>query len=456
MSPSRPVEPVSLVACAREAGAACPHCARAIRLGDAILVCQACGGVHHRACYQGAGGCGSYSCIPPRRDLAATLLPGQADAPPLTITDDDLARAAPWKAPAPPRAYQPAGRPPPPPDRGTSGRAIAALATAVAGLLLFGPVTGLIAVALGAWAIGTLRPGQKGTALAVAGILLGVFDVIAWTVALALFLNSGLGGGASAGGPALDQGFELPADLDSADVDPAIRRGLLANVVVERRAGLGTSTGSGVILAIDGGEAIVVTNRHVADPEFPGEADRGPDGAPKFGNLTVRLLGQPPRPARGLWAAPKGVDLALVAVRCESTEARAARWRPAALAPGAHALRIGDPVFAIGNPYRLGWTHTQGVVSQFRTLEVDGRRLRIIQTQAAINPGNSGGGLYDRAGRLVGINTFTSDKQVSEGLGFAIALSSLLDLAPQPLAAALGRPDDDDPPATAEPEAPQP
>ena len=88
-------------------------------------------------------------------------------------------------------------------------------------------------------------------------------------------------------------------------------------------------------------------------------------------------------------------------------------------------MRVGETVFAIGNPHHLGWTHTQGVISQFRTRPIDDRRIRVIQTQAAINPGNSGGGLYDEEGYCLGINTWTADKSVSEGIGFAIALDTL-------------------------------
>ncbi|NQT40981.1 MAG: trypsin-like serine protease, partial [Planctomycetes bacterium] len=81
----------------------------------------------------------------------------------------------------------------------------------------------------------------------------------------------------------------------------------------------------------------------------------------------------------------------------------------------------------------LGWTHTQGAISQFRIQGHGLRRIRVIQTSTAINQGNSGGGLYDAQGDLIGINTWTQDKRVSEGLNFAIALSSLLELDPPPL-----------------------
>ena len=82
------------------------------------------------------------------------------------------------------------------------------------------------------------------------------------------------------------------------------------------------------------------------------------------------------------------------------------------------------------NPHRLGWTHTRGVISQLRLQHLDGHDVRIIQTQTALNPGNSGGGLFDREGYLLGINTWTNDRRVSEGLNFAIALETLLELKP--------------------------
>ena len=72
-------------------------------------------------------------------------------------------------------------------------------------------------------------------------------------------------------------------------------------------------------------------------------------------------------------------------------------------------------------------------MSQFRTQTCGPRKVRVIQTDAAINPGNSGGGLYDKQGMLIGLNTWTNDKRFSEGLSFAIAFQTLLDLDPPPL-----------------------
>ena len=105
-------------------------------------------------------------------------------------------------------------------------------------------------------------------------------------------------------------------------------------------------------------------------------------------------------------------------------EPQAAEW------DNAPTLTIGDDVFAVGNPHGLGWTLTRGALSQVRLNDFNGRETRIIQTSAAINPGNSGGGLYDKAGQLIGINTWTKDKRMAEGLSFAITFKTLLELAP--------------------------
>lgn len=90
-------------------------------------------------------------------------------------------------------------------------------------------------------------------------------------------------------------------------------------------------------------------------------------------------------------------------------------------------LAVGQPVFAIGNPFGLGWSFSSGAISAVREQTWSGTSLRVIQTQTPLNPGNSGGGLYDAEGRLVGVNTLNTDKNRTEGIGFAIAFE---DMAP--------------------------
>lgn len=86
---------------------------------------------------------------------------------------------------------------------------------------------------------------------------------------------------------------------------------------------------------------------------------------------------------------------------------------------------VGDVVLAIGNPYNLGQTVTQGILSATGrvSLSTTGRQT-FLQTDASINRGNSGGALVNSLGELMGINTLTYDKvtdgETPEGLGFAI------------------------------------
>lgn len=99
-------------------------------------------------------------------------------------------------------------------------------------------------------------------------------------------------------------------------------------------------------------------------------------------------------------------------------------------------LKVGQKVFAVGNPFGLDWTLTTGIVSALdRSLPASGSRGAIehlIQTDAAINPGNSGGPLLDSAGRLIGINTsIYSPSGASAGIGFAIPVDTVMRVVPQ-------------------------
>ncbi|WP_027713349.1 outer membrane-stress sensor serine endopeptidase DegS [Dickeya chrysanthemi] len=88
-------------------------------------------------------------------------------------------------------------------------------------------------------------------------------------------------------------------------------------------------------------------------------------------------------------------------------------------------FHVGDVVMAIGNPYNLGQTVTQGIISATgRVGLTPSGRQNFLQTDASINRGNSGGALINTQGELVGINTLSFDKSddggTPEGLGFAI------------------------------------
>jgi Trypsin-like peptidase domain/Domain of unknown function (DUF4190) len=410
------------------------------------MVCQACGTVHHRTCWRNNAHCGAYSCAPARRHSSEP----RHSEPVLTITHAELDRAVPLASAARPMAGTTKvnvahATPHPPVAVGVNGMAIASFICALAGIPLFGIITGFVAVVLAVIALGAIRStGQRGLGLALVGVLLGLVDVVGW-IALIVWMLPLAGRELSA-----DLHFsELPPDLSVIqNLAPPLQRAMRANVLIEHGTGLaalgGKAVGSGVILQMTGGEALIVTNRHVVDDDFPSHGSSVDfDHLSRLGKMSVSMLGQRQVEGRVVWLAPAQIDLALLRARCEeSSQARDASWKRG------RPMNVGSSVFAIGNPYRLGWTHTQGVISQMRAQEFDVHRVRVIQTQASINPGNSGGGLYDHEGFLLGINTWTTDKSLSEGIGFAITLDSLLELAPPPL-----EPRPEKPLATKKPEA---
>jgi 2-alkenal reductase len=97
-------------------------------------------------------------------------------------------------------------------------------------------------------------------------------------------------------------------------------------------------------------------------------------------------------------------------------------------------LKVGQHVFAIGNPFGLDRTLTTGVISALgRRLPTSGAReiAGVIQTDAAINPGNSGGPLLDSAGRLIGVTTaILSQTGVFAGVGFAVPVDAVNRVVP--------------------------
>jgi len=98
-------------------------------------------------------------------------------------------------------------------------------------------------------------------------------------------------------------------------------------------------------------------------------------------------------------------------------------------------LKVGQSVFAIGNPFGLDQSLTTGIISALkrRLPTAGGREIsNVIQTDAAINPGNSGGPLLDSAGRVIGVNTaIISPSGTSAGIGFAIPIDIVNRVVPE-------------------------
>jgi S1-C subfamily serine protease len=101
--------------------------------------------------------------------------------------------------------------------------------------------------------------------------------------------------------------------------------------------------------------------------------------------------------------------------------------QPVTLASSSH-LEVGQRVYAIGNPFGLSGTMTQGIISSIRSIRNEGGAPieDAIQTDAAINPGNSGGPLLNSSGQVIGINTMIASNGAdqSSGIGFAIPINT--------------------------------
>jgi S1-C subfamily serine protease len=168
-------------------------------------------------------------------------------------------------------------------------------------------------------------------------------------------------------------------------------------------------TGSGFVWDEQGS---VITNYHV----IAGASE-----------ARVRLNDGRDYPATLVGASPAH-DLAVLRIKVPSNP-------PPPLPLGSsHDLRVGQRVYAIGNPFGLDWSLTTGIVSALdRALDGDGGNTieHLIQTDAAINPGNSGGPLLDSAGRLIGMNTaIYSPSGASVGIGFAVPIDTINHVAP--------------------------
>lgn len=191
----------------------------------------------------------------------------------------------------------------------------------------------------------------------------------------------------------------------------------VVQVVVPRESkspfeGAGHEAGAGTGFVWDEAGNIV-TNAHVV-----GSNDQ----------VMIRTASGEVTPARVVGRAP-GYDLAVVRLSSRAT-------LPPPVAIGSSSgLKVGQAVFAIGNPFGLDQSLTTGIISALkrRMPTAGGREVAdVIQTDAAINPGNSGGPLLDSAGRVIGVNTaILSPSGSNAGIGFAIPIDTANRVVPE-------------------------
>ena len=188
-------------------------------------------------------------------------------------------------------------------------------------------------------------------------------------------------------------------------------RNIPSVVSISCQSSRGGSSGTGVVLSSDG---YIVTNAHVVDNS----------------NTVTVLLTDDRAYSAQLVGCDTVSDLAVLRIDC--TELIPAQFGDSS------TLRVGDTVVAIGDPLGLEFrgTYTNGIVSAInRDVDVNGRTMTLIQTNAALNSGNSGGPLINCYGQVIGINTMKigtfTDTAGVEGLGFAIPSAQVKEIVDQ-------------------------
>ncbi|WP_024955970.1 Do family serine endopeptidase [Sulfurospirillum arcachonense] len=165
------------------------------------------------------------------------------------------------------------------------------------------------------------------------------------------------------------------------------------------------SLGSGVIISKDG---YIVTNNHVVE-----DADE----------IIVTLLGETKEYKAKVIGLDSKTDLAVIKIEGDSFKA--------VKFGNSDNSQEGDVVFAIGNPFGVGGSVTQGIISALNKTSIGLNQYEnFIQTDASINPGNSGGALVDSRGALIGINSaILSRSGGNNGIGFAIPSQMVKNIA---------------------------
>lgn len=170
------------------------------------------------------------------------------------------------------------------------------------------------------------------------------------------------------------------------------------------------ASGTGIIVAESEKELLIVSNHHVV-------ADAT--------KLDVTFIDGSTAEAQ-IKGTDSDMDLAVIAIPLESLTEDTKSAIAIATLGDSDALKMGEPVIAIGNALGYGQSVTNGIVSALDraiTLE-DGSTGTFIQTNAAINPGNSGGALLNVNGEVIGINSNKIGGSVVEGMGYAIPISA--------------------------------
>ena len=174
-----------------------------------------------------------------------------------------------------------------------------------------------------------------------------------------------------------------------------------------------SGAGSGIIIKQNGDELLIATNNHVVENAITIEVTFDDDT-----KASAYIKG-----------TDAYADLAVVAVSLKDLDKSTISKIKIATLGDSDSVKVGQMAIAIGNALGYGTSTTVGYISAInREVEVDGRTMTLIQTDAAINPGNSGGALLNIKGEVIGINSVKYASSDVEGMGFAIPISRAVDI----------------------------
>ncbi len=170
-------------------------------------------------------------------------------------------------------------------------------------------------------------------------------------------------------------------------------------------------SGSGIIIAQNGSELLIVTNNHVVE-----------------GATAIEIVFSDETTASAtIKGAEANTDLAVLTVDINSLSEETASAIKVATLGNSGEMNPGEMVIAIGNALGYGQSVTVGYVSAVnREVTIADQTMTLLQTDAAINPGNSGGALINTSGQVIGINSVKFASEEIEGMGYAIPISDAI------------------------------
>lgn len=179
-----------------------------------------------------------------------------------------------------------------------------------------------------------------------------------------------------------------------------------------------TASGSGIIISDDG---YILTNNHIVSTSSSDSYYQ----VSEANKVTVTLYNDDTEYEAKIIGKDEQTDLAVIKIEKDNL--------PKAEFADSDSIKVGEFAMAVGNPLGMQSSITCGVISAINreVTDSDGKKFKLIQTDAAINSGNSGGALVNSEGKVIGINTLKLSGTGIEGMGFAIPINSTQDITSQ-------------------------